>query len=136
MSRLGFQVELKGKLFSPTVDKELVKALNKGITRMALVSEERVKSQLWKGHGVVTGHLRRSVSGELVRDLVAQTDAGAVRQGANVVYATWIEGTSKRNKTTRFKGYRMFDKARKKLQGELVANADKYFAKHIMKALI
>ena len=103
---------------------------------MALVSEERVKSQLWKGHGVVTGHLRRSVSGELVRDLVAQTDAGAVRQGANVVYATWIEGTSKRNKTTRFKGYRMFDKARKKLQGELVANADKYFAKHIKKALI
>ena len=136
MSRLGFQVELKGKLFSPTVDKELVKALNKGITRMALVSEERVKSQLWKGHGVVTGHLRRSVSGELVRDLVAQTDAGAVRQGANVVYATWIEGTSKRNKTTRCKGYRMFDKARKKLQGELVANADKYFAKHIKKALI
>ena len=39
MSRLGFQVELKGKLFSPTVDKELVKALNKGITRMALVSD-------------------------------------------------------------------------------------------------
>jgi hypothetical protein len=136
MSRLGFQVELKGKLFSPTVDKQLVKALNKGITRMALVSEERVKSQLWKGHGVVTGHLRRSISGELVRDLVAQTDAGAVRQGANVVYATWIEGTSKRNKTTSFKGYRMFDKARRKLKGELVANTDKYFVQHIKKALI
>ena len=136
MSRLGFQVELKGKLFSPTVDKELVKALNKGITRMALVSEERAKGQLWKGHGVVTGHLRRSISGELVRDLVAQTDAGLVRQGANVVYATWIEGTSKRNKTTKFKGYRMFDKARRKLQGELVAHSDKYFATHIKKALI
>ena len=93
MSRLGFQVELKGKLFSPTVDKELVKALNKGITRMALVSEERVKSQLWKGHGVVTGHLRRSVSGELVRDLVAQTDAGAVRQGANVLFSGRIHSS-------------------------------------------
>ena len=99
---------------------------------MALVAEDRVKGQLWKGHGVVTGHLRRSVSGELVKDLVAQTDAGAVRQGANVIYASWIEGTSRRNRTTKFKGYRMFQNARKQLDAE---PKDKYFAEPIRKAI-
>ena len=136
MSKLGFEIEFKGKLFNPTVNKQLLKALNKGVTSMALVSEDRAKGQLWKGHGVVTGHLRRSISGELVRDLVAQTDAGLVRQGANVIYATWIEGTSNRNKTTRFKGYKMFEKARRKLESEVSSNADKYFAKPIREALI
>ena len=102
MSELGFEIEVKGKLFKIGADKRLLKAINQGLTRMALVAEGRIKGQMWKGHGVLTGHLRRSVSGELVRDLVAQTDAGLVRQGANVVYASWIEGTSARNSTTRF----------------------------------
>jgi len=133
MSELGFEIEIKGKLFDPRADKNLLKAINQGLTRMALVSEDRTKGQLWKGHGVVTGHLRRSISGELVRDLVAQTDAGLVRQGANVIYASWIEGTSTRNSTTNFKGYRMFQNSRKELENE---EKDKYFAEPIMNALI
>ena len=137
MSELGFEIEIKGKLFNPAADKHLLRGINQGIASMALVSEERVKSQLYKGHGVVTGHLRRSISGELVRDLVAQTDAGLVRQGANVIYASWIEGTSERNKMYSFKsgerGYHMFRNARKQLENE---EKDKYFAKPIWKALV
>ena len=133
MSELGFEIEIKGNLFNPAADKHLLRGINQGIASMALVSEDRAKGQLWKGHGVVTGHLRRSISGELVRDLVAQTDAGLVRQGANVVYASWIEGTSARNSTTRFKGYHMFRNARKELENE---EKDKYFAEPIRNALI
>jgi len=133
MSDLGFEIEVKGKLFDISAPKRLRDAVNQGLTQMALVSEARIKGQLYKGRGVVTGHLRRSISGELVRDLVAQTDAGLVRQGANVVYASWIEGTSSRNNTTNFKGYRMFQNARKELENE---EKDKYFAEPIRNALI
>ena len=97
MSSVGMTVELKGKLFDISADKRLLDAMNQGILRMALVTEQRVKEPMVKGRGVLTGHLRRSVSGELVGDLKAQVDAGSARQGANVVYASWVEGTSTRN---------------------------------------
>ena len=133
MSSVGMTIEIKGKLFDIGADKRLRDALNEGILRIALVTEGRVNRQLYKGHGVVTGHLRRSIAGELIKDLTAQVDAGAVRQGANVVYASWIEGKSTRNKTTSFKGYQMFQNAAKKFEAE---EKDKYFAEPIRKALV
>jgi len=132
MSSVGIRVELKGKLFDISADKRLLDAMNQGITRMALVTEQRVKQPMVKGRGVVTGHLRRSVSGELVGDLKAQIDAGSARQGANVVYASWVEGVSSRNASSTFKGYRMFQNAFKRLEAE---DKDKYFAAPINKAI-
>ena len=133
MSSVGMTIEIKGKLFDIGASKRLRDAMNQGILRMAFVTEGRVKRQLYKGHGFDEGHLRRSVEGELVKDLTAQVDAGSLRQGANVVYASWIEGTSARNKTTSFKGYQMFQNAFKKLESE---EKDKYFAEPIRKALV
>ena len=133
MSSVGMTVEMKGKLFDISADKRLLDAMNQGITRMALVTEQRVKEPMVKGHGVLTGHLRRSVSGELVGDLKAQVDAGSARQGANVVYASWVEGTSTRNRPRPgFPGYHMFRDAFKRLEAE---EKDKYFAEPIKKAL-
>ena len=133
MSSVGMTVEMKGKLFDISADKRLRDAMNQGITRMALVAEQRVKKPLRKGRGVVTGHLRRSVSGELVSDLKAQVDAGSARQGANVVYASWVEGVSSRNRPRPgFPGYRMFRNAFKRLEAE---EKDKYFAEPIKKAI-
>lgn len=133
MSSVGMTVELKGKLFDISADKRLLDAMNQGITRMALVTEQRVKKPMVKGNGVLTGHLRRSVSGELVGDLKAQVDAGSARQGANVVYASWVEGTSTRNRPKPgFPGYHMFRDAFKRLEAE---EKDKYFAAPINKAL-
>lgn len=37
----------------------------------------------------------------------------------NVVYGPWIEGTSRRNQTTRFKGYRVFRKATQALDARV-----------------
>ena len=133
MSSVGMTVELKGKLFDISADKRLLDAMNQGITRMALVTEQRVKQPMVKGNGVLTGHLRRSVSGELVGDLKAQVDAGSARQGANVVYASWVEGTSTRNRPRPgFPGYHMFRDAFKRLEAE---EKDKYFAAPIKKAI-
>lgn len=134
MSSVGMKIIMKGKLFDISAPKKLRNALNDGIERMALVTEGRVKKPMRKGgHGVVTGHLRRSVSGELVGNLKAQVDAGSARQGANVVYASWVEGTSTRNRPRPgFPGHHMFRNALVKLKSE---DKDKYFAKPIDKAI-
>ena len=119
----GFEIQFEttGKIFK---NPKLKDAINRGVSNMALVTEERVKAQLYKGHGVLTGHLRRSISGMLVGDLKAQVDSGKVLQGANVVYTDWVEGISERNKTTVFRGYKMFENAKNALEKE---NKDKYF---------
>jgi len=48
-----------------------------------------------------TGHYRRNVHGFQIGLFGRISDGG-------VVYGPWLEGTSSRNKTTRFKGYRSF----------------------------
>lgn len=76
--------------------------------------EELVKEDLYPGHGVVTGQYRRGVLGE--------RRPGRVRHGvihdSNAVQGPWLEGTSSRNKTTRFKGYAMFRRATQQLERE------------------
>ena len=53
-----------------------------------------------KGKGS-TGHYRRNVHSRQVNLAGIITDGG-------VVYGPWLEGTSSRNQSTRFKGYRSF----------------------------
>jgi hypothetical protein len=74
--------------------------------------EELVKEQLYEGHGVVTGHYRRSVRGE--RD---DSRHGTVHD-SQVVYGPWLEGVSSRNASGRFRGYSMFRNARQQLERE------------------
>tara|TARA_R100000808_G_C2107593_1_gene122697 strand:- start:521 stop:916 length:396 start_codon:yes stop_codon:yes gene_type:complete len=128
----GFEIKLEtnGKIFK---NPRLLDAINKGIQNMALVTEERVKKQLYKGHGVLTGHLRRSISGMRTGDLRAQVDSGKILQGANVVYTDWVEGISSRNAISSFKGYKMFENAKKELEKE---NKDKYFKQAIEDTLV
>jgi hypothetical protein len=123
----SFQIEFKtkGKLFKNPRPKDAIK---KALEKIALVTEARVKKELYPGHGVKTGYLRRSVSGEVISDLKAQIDAGEFRQGANIVYTDWVEGVSSRNARSTFRGYKMFEKAKKEFEKE---DKDKYFEKPI-----
>ena len=97
----------KGPLFD-NPDDNLTRAANRALTDIAVMGANKVKEQLYPGHGRVTANLRNHVGGNLVKSLHAQIDAGEARYGANLVYASWVEGTSSRNKTTRFGGYHMF----------------------------
>lgn len=56
--------------------------------------------QAQKGHASV-GNARRNLNA-FVRGAFGRLDLG------NLVYGPWLEGTSNRNQTTRFKGYFMF----------------------------
>ena len=134
MAEVGFTFKQTGPLFDKDMPKNLIEAVNSGVLEMALIEGSNyVKDQLYKDHGFITGELKRHIGADLVDDLVAQVDAGKNRYGANLVYAAWIEGIGKRNSGSRFKGYHMFENARKRMDGNQ-AMRDKYIGRAIERA--
>jgi len=101
----------RGPLFD-NPQSHLTEAANRALTDIAVMGSVRVKQQLYKGHGRITANLRDHVGGSLVKDFHSQIDAGEAQLGANIVYASWIEGTSSRNPKTVFRGYHMFQNVR------------------------
>jgi len=101
------KVTSKGPLFDEPTE-ALTRAANRALLDIAVMGSVRVKRQLYKGHGRISANLRDHVGGSLVKNFHAQIDAGETQLGANIVYATWVEGTSSRNKRTSFSGYHMF----------------------------
>ena len=134
MAAVGFEIKQTGPLFDKDMPKNLIEAVNSGLLEMALIEGSNyVKDQLYEGHGFVIGDLKRHIGADIVDDLVAQVDAGRDRYGANLEYAAWIEGVGKRNPRSRFKGYHMFDNARKRIDGNQ-SMFDKYIGRAIERA--
>ena len=89
----GTDVQFKGVIWSPRkVEKIIGQETEKILDEAAMFGETAVKTQLFPGHGLITGFLRESVTGIRVDSLHAVIDAGEVTQGKNVVYANFIEG--------------------------------------------
>ena len=134
MAEVGFTFKQTGPLFDKDMPQNLLEAVNSGILELATIEgSNEVKDQLYEGHGFVTGELKRHIGAELVDDLGAQVDAGRNRYGANLVYSAWIEGIGKRNPRSRFKGYHMFENARKRIEGNQ-SMFDKYVGRAIERA--
>ena len=109
---LSTRFKLKGPVFSGEVSDNMQKAVNTGLLDLAtLEGSNKVKEQLYPGHGRVTGNLRNHIGANLIKDNVAQIDAGEFRYGANIIYSAWVEGISTKNETSSFKGYQMFENA-------------------------
>ena len=112
---LQVTVSLHGKIKSPGLPQlgtQGIAAVEGGLLELATIEGQvQVQKQLYPGHGFVTGHLFKHIGAALVGPLTAQFDAGKNRYGKNLVYAYWIEGVGSRNKTSSFKGYKMFEKA-------------------------
>ena len=103
----------------------LVDAVHDTVQELVIEGERRVGLQLYPGHGLVTGHYKRSVHGEMTDSLHGRV------HDSNVVYGPWLEGTSSRNKTTRFRGYALFRRATQqldRLKGGVLA-------KHVARAI-
>ena len=134
MAAVGFEIKQTGPLFDKDMPQNLIEAVNSGLLELALIEgSNNVKDQLYEGHGFVTGNLKNHIGADIVDDLVAQVDAGRNRYGANLVYAAWIEGVGKRNPRSRFKGYKMFENARKRIDGNQPMR-DKYIGRAIERA--
>ena len=128
-------IKLKGPIFdSPTqVSLGFQQAVNRGLLDLAqFEGANRVKQQLEPGHGRVTGNLRNHISASLVRDNLAQFDAGETRYGTNLVYSNWVEGIDKRNRARPgFPGWHMFAKTH-----EHIDNNPKLYEQYIGDAII
>jgi hypothetical protein len=106
--------KMKGPVFEkPTqISLGFAEAVNRGLLDLATIEgANKVKEQLYPGHGRITANLRNHIGASIVRDYVSQVDAGEARYGANLIYSGWVEGISSRNKTSVFKGYGMFQNA-------------------------
>jgi len=106
--------KLKGPMFEkPTqISLGFAEAVNRGLLDLATIEgSNKVKEDLYPGHGRVTGNLRSHIGASKVRDYLVQIDAGEGQYGENLIYSGWVEGISKRNKTSVFKGYGMFQNA-------------------------
>lgn len=109
-SEMNIKVVLKGPIFEPGASVEMMRAVDGALNEIALHGQSLVQRQLYPGHGVRTGHLRRSIWGGSTGPLKAQIDAGARQQGRNVHYAKYVEyGTRRRV------GYFMFHTAARQL---------------------
>ena len=103
--------KVKGPMFdAPSqVSLGLTEAVNRGLFDLATIEgSNRIKQDLYPGHGRITGNLRNHIGASVPRDNVAQIDAGEFRYGSNLIYSSWVEGISKRNRKSVFKGYGMF----------------------------
>ena len=90
------ETELKGKIADPRLKDQLKHAINDGLMELAQIEGANVvKNQLYPSHGFVTGNLKNRIGSAVVKDYVAQIDAGAHRYGSNLIYANWVEGISR-----------------------------------------
>jgi hypothetical protein len=106
--------KLKGPMFETGAQVSLgfAEAVNRGLLDLATFEgANRVKEELYPGHGRVTGKLRGQVMASKVRDYIVQVDAGESVYGENLIYSSWVEGISSRNERSTFKGYQMFQNA-------------------------
>ena len=101
------------------------KAITDSIREIVAEGERSVDAQLYPGHGLRTGHYRRSVHGELTDSLHGRI------HDSKVVYGPWLEGVSSRNASSRFKGYRAFRNAFQQLE----RTKDAILHKHIKRAV-
>jgi hypothetical protein len=120
-ARGDMRVELRGPMFSPNSPRKVKVIIRDGLAILAEAGAGFVQSQLYPGHGYITGFLHGSVAGHVVTDLLAIVDAGQLAQGGNVVYARPIE-----------QRYGMFKFGTEKLQAQ---DMDKIFGEPIAKAL-
>ena len=119
---LEVEVSLQGKIKNPglkALGDQAEKAAMAGLLELATI-EGQVPVQKYIKQDVkkFTGHLFKHIGAAKVGPLTAQFDAGQNRYGKNLVYSYWIEGVGSRNKTSSFKGYKMFSRAYDRLSSK------------------
>jgi len=114
-------VTITGPLLRSDVSPRIHRAVTKIIREVSYAGEDNVQAQLVPGHGVQSGRFRFYVRGKLTKSLHGAIFAGDYVKGA------WLEGTSSRNQTSRFKGYAMFRKGRDRTDKQVQAIGDAIF---------
>lgn len=124
----GVEVRMTGPLFDGTLEREVGLGLDEGREAVADRGVDLVRARLDQSVRNGTGY----ASSRVVRDVGRTSDTDVVHD--LVIYGAWLEGTSSRNRTTRFKGYRSFRRARQELEAQAVALAEPHVARRVTRA--
>lgn len=104
-------VTLSGPIFDnrlPTELEALEWAINDALGNQGVIEVHTIlDDSLQHPTGYYRGHIN-----------YARADAGGIVSDDDVIYGSWLEGTSHRNETTRFKGYAAFRKATQELEAK------------------
>ena len=124
MVSLSLTFKTSGPVFDGRAKRAVEAATKNAIAELVALGETLIKKDLRPGHGLITGHYRRSITGEM------KSSTLGIVHDRNVVYGPWLEGVSSRNKTRRFKGYFMFRKA----TAQVEKKKKPVLKKHVMSA--
>lgn len=97
-------VSFSGPLFSANVSHTVARALDRIVEDVAKDALEAVKGQLRPGHGVDKGDFENSLR-------ISRDGHKATVSTPQTAKAAWLEGTSRRNRTSSYKGIQPFTKA-------------------------
>lgn len=124
-TRIKLAVDLSGPFFNqPGARLAVRQFLDDTKAEVAAIGEDEIENRLGAVLKHPTGHYKSRVTHNRLQRFNDQviTDGG-------VIYGPWLEGTSSRNRTTRFKGYKTFRRIRTRLRKQITpiaqANLDR-----------
>lgn len=108
---------LDGPFFRTDAGKAVKKQVNKIITDVLKDGVREVRGQLYKGHGKASGDYRRSIT-RRKRGL-----SGRIFSRKGGAISAWLQGESRLNTRSKFKGFRLWTDARNRLDHESASTA-------------
>lgn len=107
MANIRIEVDTTGPFFTGAYQTELHKHLDEAKAEVAQLGVDRIKARIGARAKDPTGYYAAHVVTDLVKPFNDQ-----LIHDSGVRYGPWLEGTSSRNTSTRFKGYKIFQRTR------------------------
>jgi len=122
---MGVETTMTGPLYDGTAKAAIEEFLEDAAREVAQLGTNEIRARLGQVLENPSGHYHNRI----VTDRVSSggwhvTDGG-------VVYGPWLEGTSSRNKSTRFKGYQTFRRTRQWLERKAGDVAGQQLGRHL-----
>lgn len=133
MPRINFSTKVSGPFFE-LKGQPLKDAGAATIRDLLKEGEAKVESQLTAGHGLRTGSYKSSVQQRFIRSSAQAVGWGKIegsKEYPNSIKGRWLEGGTRRNAATRFKGYALWRKAFQHLTKLARQMAGKHYARAI-----
>ena len=118
MANVTISTKVSGPFFQ-LKGQPLKDAMEGTIRDLLKEGEAKVEQQLYTGHGVRSGEYKSSLVQKFAAGRGASAGWGLIaggKQYPNNIIGKWLEGGTKRNAATRFKGYAMFRKGAQHLR--------------------
>lgn len=122
---MGVEVTMKGPLFDGSATRIMDDFVEDASREIAEAGVNAVQDRLGQVLKDDTGRYRGKVTTDR-----ASAEGWNITDGG-VVYGPWLEGTSSRNKTTRFKGYQTFRRTRQWLDGRATKIAESKLGRYL-----